>query len=51
MRLDVALAGMVRDREVGDRLVVEVAPAQIVDVVAHSRQFEAEGVLASTEVA
>lgn len=34
-RLDVSLAGVVRDGEVGDGLVVEIAPAQVVEVVAH----------------
>ena len=46
-----AFARVVRNREIGNRLVVEVAPAQIVDVVAHGRQLEAEEMLASAEIA
>lgn len=49
--LDVALAGVVRDREIGDRLIVEVAPTQIIDIVTDGRQLEAKETLASSEIA
>jgi len=42
---------MIRDREIGDRLVVEVAPAQIVDIVPDSRKLEAEEPLAGSKIA
>ena len=45
------LAGVQRDRQVGHGHVVEVASAQIVDVVADRRELEAEEALAGAEVA
>jgi hypothetical protein len=42
---------MIRDREIGDRLVVEVAPAQIVDIVSDGRKLEAEKPLAGSKIA
>jgi hypothetical protein len=50
-RLHMTFAGMVRDCEIGNRPVVEVALAQIVDVVAYSRELEVEEALAGAEVA
>ena len=44
-------AGMIGDCEIGNRLVPEVASAQIVDVIADSRELEAEETLASAKVA
>ena len=49
--LDVTLTGMQRDGQVGHGDVVEVTPAQVIDVVAHRRQLEAEKALAGAEVA
>jgi len=43
-------AGMVRDCEIGNRLVIEVASAQIVDVFAYRWKLEAEEALAGAEV-
>jgi hypothetical protein len=45
------LAGMQRDRQVGHWHVVEVAPTQIIDIVAHGGEFEAQEALAGAEVA
>ena len=42
---------MIRDREIGDRRVVEVAPAQVIDVVTHRRELEAKEALSGPEVA
>jgi hypothetical protein len=41
---------VVRDRRVDDGLVVEVASAQMIDIVADGRELEAEKALAGTEV-
>ena len=46
-----AFAGVVRDLQINDGLVVEVASAQIVDIVADGRELEAEEALAGAEVA
>jgi hypothetical protein len=42
---------MQRDRQIGHGNIVEVAPAQVVDVRAHRRRLEAEEALTGTEVA
>ncbi len=49
-RLYVPLAGVVGDREVGNRLVVEVASMQIINIVADGRQLEAKETLAGSKV-
>ena len=50
-RLDVALTGVLGDRQIGHNHVVEVAPAQIVDVLAERRELKAEEALAGAEIA
>ena len=46
-----ALTGVLGDRQIGDQHVVEVAPTQVVDVVADLRELEAEESLPGAEVA
>jgi hypothetical protein len=48
---DMAFAGVVRHRQVDDGHIVEVAAAQVVDIVSDCRELEAEKSLAGTEVA
>ena len=42
---------MIRDREIGNRLVLEGASTKIVDVVTDGREFESEETLACAEIA